>query len=162
LPPPPVSSSLRSLPLSSLGPIAPPSVAHYPAKRPPLRNTEPPRPPPPATAEHPRRRLLRLNQDRQPTLGEHALDPEPLPGRERRRSRRISGEPAVPWVEGPNCVVLNLFSRALARSYIFNSMLHLQKLVKCVENRRKFRKMPNKFCWIRCGKYYNFCYTHIA
>jgi hypothetical protein len=34
-----------------------------------------------------------------------------------------------------------------------------RNLKKNVENCRNFRKMPNKFYWICCGKYYNFCYT---
>jgi hypothetical protein len=103
-------SSARSrrrptVPLSPLGPIEPPQVMYCHTCASPRRNPEPPRLPPPATAEPPHRRLLRPNQDRQPTLGAQALDPELFPGRERRRSHRISGEPAVPWAEGPNCTV---------------------------------------------------------
>jgi hypothetical protein len=107
-----------TVPLSSLESIAPPRVTHCPAKRPPHRNPEPPRPPLPATAEHPRRRLPRPNRGYQSTLGEHALDPEPFPSREHRRSHRISGEPAIPWVEGPNCVVLNLSRGLVAKIHL--------------------------------------------
>jgi hypothetical protein len=35
-------------------------------------------------------------------------------------------------------------------------------LVNCVENHRKFRKMLNKFCWIRGELYYNFCYSGLS
>jgi hypothetical protein len=123
-PPPPVSrSSDRSchrptVSLSPIGPVEPPQVTYCRPCASPRRNPEPSRLSPPATAEPPRRRLLRPNRDRQPTLGEHALDPEPFPGRKRRWSRRISGEPAVPWVEGPNCAILNLFRGLVAKIHL--------------------------------------------
>jgi hypothetical protein len=68
-----------------------------------------------------------------------------------------SAEPRRPHGRGPNCVipflcrdlsawqghgcnVLNI-SRSLGAKWIFNSSCELLKLVKCLENRRKFRKM---------------------
>jgi hypothetical protein len=39
----------------------------------------------------------------------------------------------------PGCNVLDL-SEGLGAKNIFNSVAELQKLVKCVENHRKFRK----------------------
>jgi hypothetical protein len=45
----------------------------------------------------------------------------------------------------------------LVKSCIFNSSCVLQNLVKCIENRRKFRKMQTQFFWIAGEKYYHFC-----
>jgi hypothetical protein len=73
----------------------------------------------------------------------------------------------------------DLFSRCLAQTRDLSVILYeilrtrlkdgssivntlLQKLVKCVEIRRKFRKLQNKFCWLRGEKYYSFCYTYMA
>jgi hypothetical protein len=54
------------------------------------------------------------------------------------------------------------FPGASTQNCIFNSIPNLLKLVKCVENRRKFRKIQTQFSWILCEEYYNFCYTHIV
>jgi hypothetical protein len=101
----PLAPAAGDRPISPLGPVELPQVTYCHPCSPPRRNPELPRQPPSATDEPPRRQLLRPSQDLQPTLGELALDPEQFPGREHRRSCRISGEPAVPWIEGPNCTV---------------------------------------------------------
>jgi hypothetical protein len=101
------------------------------------------------------------NHVHHPTLGEHVVDPEPSPGRERRRSRRNSSEPAALWSRDP-IAWSQFFRGASVQNCNFNSIPNLLKLVKCVENRRKFRKMQTQFCWIRCEEYYNSCYTHIV
>jgi hypothetical protein len=52
--------------------------------------------------------------------------------------------------------------RVPVQKYIFYSVADLQKLVKYVENRRKFRKLQNQFFWILCEEYYNFSYSHMV
>jgi hypothetical protein len=55
-------------------------------------------PPPPHVTEHHRRLFLRPNFGCNQTLGELSHLPARFPSRERRRNRRISGEPAAsPW-----------------------------------------------------------------
>jgi hypothetical protein len=132
-----------------------------------------------ATAvDSPRRRAPRPNSGCAQLLGEHARTPPPFPGRESRRSRRNPGEPAASHSQGPNCKARDLsrefcvnegpireslvLSRGFGASWIFNSVADLQKLVKCVEHRRNFRKLQNQFCWIRCEESYNFSYTHLV
>jgi hypothetical protein len=88
----------------------------------PRRSPEQPRQPPPAVAEPPRRQLLRASQDLQPTLGEHARDPEPFPGQERRWSHRISGEPAASHGRGTQLRALISFqglSRKVVSSIVY-------------------------------------------
>jgi hypothetical protein len=142
-------------PTHPLGPIAPPQASHFhPCAIPSPEHG----PPLPAIAGHPGRRLLRPNHGRQPTLGEHVVDPDPSPGRERHRILAslppLGSKDPISWPQ--------IFPGASAQNCIFNSIPHLLKLVKCVENRRNFRKMQTLFCWIRCEVYYNFCYTHIV
>jgi hypothetical protein len=146
LPPPPcarvVSRPHRwsASPTHSLGPVAPQQASHFHPCALPSPEPEPPRPPPPAIAEHPRRRRLRPNHGHHSTLGELVVDPDPFPGQERRRSRRI---PASPPPRGSRDPIAwpKIFPGASGQTYIFNSILHLLKLIKCVEIRRKFRKM---------------------
>jgi hypothetical protein len=38
------------------------------------------------------------------------------------------------------------------QKWISNSIVVLQNLVNCVENRKKFRKMQTQFCWLRREK----------
>jgi hypothetical protein len=65
------------------------------------------------------------------------------------------------FVQSKGMVVnLQKLPGASAQNCNFNSVADLQKLVKCVENRIKFRKMQNQFCRIHGGKHYNFCYSH--
>jgi hypothetical protein len=122
---------------------------------------DPPRPPPPAIAEHPRRRRLRPNHGHQPTLGEHVVDPNPPPAGS---AAGAAGIPVSPPPLGSRDPITwpQIFPGASAQNCIFNSIPHFLKLVKCVENRRKFRKMQTQFFWIRCEEYYNFCYTRMV
>jgi hypothetical protein len=105
LPPPPCAhastSSHRRLtfPTCSLGSVAPSQAAHcHPCS---LPSMEPE--PPPAVAVRPHRRLLCPNYDNHPTLGEHVVDPDPSPGREHRRSRRIPANRAASHGQGWDC-----------------------------------------------------------
>jgi hypothetical protein len=106
LSPPPCAhastSSHRRLtfPTCSVGPVAPSHAAHcHPCALP----SPEPRPPPPAIAVRPHRQLLRPNYGHHRTLGEHVVDPDPFPGRERRRSRRIPANRAASRDQGWDC-----------------------------------------------------------
>jgi hypothetical protein len=114
-----------------------------------------------AAADSPCRRALRPNSGYAQALGELARTPPPLPGRESHRSRRNPDEPAASRGQWPNCKARKLsrefcanegpiheslfLLRGFSVSWIFNSVADLQKLVKGVENRRKFRKFQNHF-----------------
>jgi hypothetical protein len=124
-------------PTHPLGPVAPPQASHF---HPCALPSPEPGPPPPAIAGHPRRRLLRPNHGRQPTLGDHVVDPDPSPGWERRRTRRIPVSPPPLGSRDP-IAWHQIFPGASAQKFIFNSIPHFLKLVKCIENRKKFRKM---------------------
>jgi hypothetical protein len=153
-----VRLNLLEPPLDPVGPIR---VACSPSRALAIARTEPPRPPPPAIAMCPLRQLLRPNSGHPQALGEHVVVPHRFPDRERSRLTGIRSAPPLPMAEG-HIASPHFIPVASPQSYIFNSILHLLKLVKCVEIRRKFRKMQTQFCWICCAKYYNFCYTHIA
>jgi hypothetical protein len=104
-PPPPCAHASASshrrptFPTYSLGPVAPSQTAPCHQCALPSREPEPPRPPP-AIIGRPHRRLLRPNYGHHPILGEHVVDPDPSPGRERRRSRRIPANRAAPTAKG--------------------------------------------------------------
>jgi hypothetical protein len=89
-----------TIPTSSLGPVAPPQVTHCHPCALPSPELEPPRPPPPAIAVRPHRRLLRPNYGHHPILGEHVVDPDPSPGQERRRTHRIPANRTAPTAKG--------------------------------------------------------------
>jgi hypothetical protein len=109
LPQPPCAhgstSSHRRLtfPTCSLGLVAPSHAAHCHPCALPSPEPELPRSPPPAIAERPHRRLLRPNYGHHLTLGEHVADPNPFPGRERRRSRWIPANRAASHGQGWDC-----------------------------------------------------------
>jgi hypothetical protein len=89
------------------------------------------------------------------------VDPDPSPGRERRRIAYIGRSRAAPTAKDP-IAWSQFFSGASAQNCISNSICKLLNLVKCVENHIKFRKMQTQLCWINCEEYYNFCCTHIV
>jgi hypothetical protein len=153
-----VRLNLLEPPLDLVGPIR---VTCSPSRALAVARSEPSRPPPPAIVVRPLRQLLRPNSGHPQALGEHVVVPHRFPDQERGRLAGIRPAPPPPMAEG-HIASPHVFPVASAQSYIFNSILHLLKLVKCVEIRRKFRKMQTQFCWIRCAKYYNFCYTQIA
>jgi hypothetical protein len=88
-------------PLAPLDATAPPRVTCCPSPRPPRQEPEPPRTSPPVAAVRRRGGPPRSNRFDLSTLGERTLNPEPSPGQERRRSRRISGEPAASPAKDP-------------------------------------------------------------
>jgi hypothetical protein len=93
----------------SLGPIEACVVAHLLGIAPPCQSRSPPRPSPPAIAVRRRRVPYRPNSEHQRALGERALLPAPLHGRERRRPRPIWPEPRRPHGQGWHCKPPNLF-----------------------------------------------------
>jgi hypothetical protein len=94
-------SPLTNHSTSSLDPSAPPGVACCPKPAPSSPETEPPRTSPPAAAVRRCGGPPRPNRVYLSILGEPTLDPELFPGQERRRSRRISGEPAASPAKDP-------------------------------------------------------------
>jgi hypothetical protein len=120
-------------------------MLHHPCALP-SPEPEPSRPPPPAIAERPRWQLLHPNYGHHPTLGEHVVDPNPSPGRERRRFAGIGRSRAAPTAKG-HIASPHFFPGASTQNCISNSICKLLNLVKCVENRRKFRKMKTQFFW---------------
>jgi hypothetical protein len=88
-------------PLAPLDPSAPPGVTCCPKPVPSSPETEPPRTSPPVAAVRRRGGPPRPNRVYLSILGEPTLDPELFPGQERRRSRRISGEPAASPAKDP-------------------------------------------------------------
>jgi hypothetical protein len=104
--------------------------------------------------------------------------PPPAPGRSWPPVRRNLAGPPPAGAWGLHCkvcdisgcfvwskgMVVNLqkLPGASAQNCNFNSVPIFLKLVKCVENHRKFRKMQTQFCWMPGKNYYNFCYTHMV
>jgi hypothetical protein len=68
----------------SLGPLEACAVAHLLGIAPPRRSRSTPRPSPPAIVVRRRRVPFRPNSEHQRALGEHVVDPDPSPDRERR------------------------------------------------------------------------------
>jgi hypothetical protein len=132
-----VRPNLLEAPFDPVGPIR---VACSPSRALAVARTEPPRPPPPAIAMRPLRQLLRPNSGHPQALGEHVVVPHRFPDQERGRLAGIRLAPPPPMAEG-HIASPHFFPGASAQSYIYNSILHLLKLVKCVEIRRIFRKM---------------------
>jgi hypothetical protein len=94
----------------SIGPLGAPSVACCPTRALHSSESRPPRPSPPVTTMRRRRLSFRPNSEHRRALGEHALLPTPLHGRERCRHRRIW--PRRPHGHGPKCkpqVFLRIF-----------------------------------------------------
>jgi hypothetical protein len=89
------------------------------------------------------------------------VEPDPFPGRERRRSHRIPASRAAPTAKGgiaKGRIFLGCLAQtegivvkvgkelgALVQKNIFNSIAILLELVKYLENRRKFRKLQTQF-----------------
>jgi hypothetical protein len=84
----------------SIGPLGAPSIACCPTRVFHSPESRPPRPSPPGTAVRRRRVSFRPNSEYQRALGEHALLPAPLHGRERRWPRRIWPSRAAPMAMG--------------------------------------------------------------
>jgi hypothetical protein len=119
-----------------------------------------------ATVPGRRRRPSPASSLSQPTprigpLGPKA-PPPPVPGRPRPTvGRNLAGPPLAgrpgttlqspTSFRGPNCERVTQLVKVL---WLF--------LVNCVENRRKFRKIQNRFFWIRCEISYNFCYSCLS
>jgi hypothetical protein len=112
-------------------------------------------------AARPRRSHPRANPALPRALGDQVFVPHRLPSRECGRLTGIRPAPPPPTAEGPNCIALFL-CRGPGANVLFFRVSILQELVKCVENRRKFRKMQNQFCWVLCDEYYNFCYSYMV
>jgi hypothetical protein len=87
----------------SLGLAKARALAHCPAESTPRRQPEPPRPPPPAAAARPHRSHLRPNFGHQLVIGELLDEPDPFPGQERRRPRRIPASRTAPHGRGWDC-----------------------------------------------------------
>jgi hypothetical protein len=113
-----------------------------------------------AAARHHRQRL-HPDQTLKPMCGEPLAPLPNFPGRSPRRSRRNLASRATGHGQGPHCLA-PIRSRGLSAKCISNSVCKLLKLVKFVENRRKFRKVQTQFFWIRGEDYYIFCYTHMV
>jgi hypothetical protein len=84
----------------SIGPLGAPSVACCPTRALHLPESRPPRPSPPVTTVRRLRVPPRPNSEHQRSLGEHALIPAALHGRERCRPRRNWPSRAAPMVKG--------------------------------------------------------------
>jgi hypothetical protein len=85
----------------SLRPIESPRVAYCPPRAAALLELAPPRQPPPATVDPPRRQPLRPNSDHPSTVGELLVEPSRLPRRERRRLAGIGRSRAAPTAKDP-------------------------------------------------------------
>jgi hypothetical protein len=70
--------------------------------------------------------------------------------------------PAPPAMAKGHIAKGQIFSGVCPQNCNFNSKVPLLILVKFVENRTKIRKMQSQFCWIRCEKSYNFCYSCLS
>jgi hypothetical protein len=64
--------------------------------------------------------------------------------------------PAPPAMSKGHIAKGQIFSGVCPQACNFNFKVPLLILVKCVENRRKIRKIQTQFCWIRGEKSYNF------
>jgi hypothetical protein len=92
-----------------------------------------------------------------------------LPGRQRRRFAGVGRTRAAIPGQGPHCYDFSLrrVFYANSRTWLLESLSKfyykwVQSLRKILENCRKFRKMPNQFCWVQREKSHNFCYSHMA
>jgi hypothetical protein len=122
----------------------------------------PPRAPPPAVAARPHRSYPRSNPSLPRALGKHVVVSHRFNGRERVRFAGIQPAPPPPMPKAPiawppvflGCllqtkgmfVTFPIFVGSPVRKGIFTSICKLLKLVKCVENLSKFRKMQSEFC----------------
>jgi hypothetical protein len=167
-----------AFPAPRLGPIGSQGLAHCPAPPFSSPNCRPQQAPPLCAAKIPHRCGSRQLPATKSGPVELVVVPRHFPGQEQRRTRRnpatsAAGRPRGPNYESPNlprgfhakrgptCKKIET-SKVPGAKRNFNSIYKLLKLVKCVENRRKFRKFQNQFCWIHGEKYYNLCYTHMV
>jgi hypothetical protein len=167
-----------ALPAPRLGPKRAQGPVHCPA--PPFSSPgcRPQRAPLARATESPHRRGSRQLPATKSGPVELVVIPRHFPGQERPRTRRSPATRAAGRPRGPNCESPNLprgfhakrgptckkteTSKVPGAKINFNSVYKLLKLVKCVENHRKFRKLQNQFFWICCEEYYNFCYSHMV
>jgi hypothetical protein len=165
---PPMNSPPRPSPVRltflaySLGALETCAAIRCSALHLPRRSRSPPRVPPPAVVARPRRSYPRSNPGLPRALGEHVIVPHRLPGRERGRLAGIRPAPPPPMPKAPiarppvflGCllqtrgmvVTFPIFVGSSMQKGIFTSICKLPKLVKSLENCRKFRKMQTQFC----------------
>jgi hypothetical protein len=125
----------------------------------PCRSRNPPWASPPAVVARPHRSCPRSNPILPRALGEHVVVPHRLPGRERGRLVGIRPAPPPPMPKAPiarppvflGCflqtrgmvVTFPIFVGSPVQKGIFTSICKLLKLVKYVENHKKFKKNAN-------------------
>jgi hypothetical protein len=110
-----------------------------------------------AAARH-RRQCLHSDQTLKPMCGEPLATPSLSPTDSGAGAPEFGPAPPPSMARG-HIAKGRIFPGASAQKYFSNSVPFWLKLVKCVENRRKFRKIQNQFCWLSCYEYYNFCYS---